>query len=384
MEPSRFDEIVAGFYAAATGVCSWNAALSEVHDAFGTRVTALQSVDVSTGRLIDLQYGGPSRDEGRLDYVRHWHKLDPRRARLLEDPSLFIGRWWHCHESFDEHFSARDPFYRHFLVAQETRYLSTTACMPSETVLTALALELPASRGPLNDDERHVLARLGKHVADALRAHERIRKLAVQALAGHGLLDAFSYPMWLLGADRFIYHANPAAQAQRTMGEMVDEHVHRLVFQDDRIDAPFARCLDELLRSRHGVTAIVDARRRIDGGPAWLHLQTLEPVRVLGVFGERPLVLATLFSVDIVGEIDPFALSHLFGMTPTEARVAALLAEGLAAQAIADRLGCAIATVRTHLRRVQAKLGAARSADAARLLRQGEALWSMPVGSRSN
>jgi DNA-binding CsgD family transcriptional regulator len=92
------------------------------------------------------------------------------------------------------------------------------------------------------------------------------------------------------------------------------------------------------------------------------------------------MVLATLFSPDQVRALDPHALGDIFGLTPTQARVAVLLADGLTAAEVAQQLGCALATVRTHIRQVLGKLGSRRLADAVRLLRQGEALWAQAGG----
>ena len=56
--------------------------------------------------------------------------------------------------------------------------------------------------------------------------------------------------------------------------------------------------------------------------------------------------------------------------------VAAQLAEGFNADQISVANGTAITTTRTHISQVIAKLGARRSIDVVRLLRQGEALWA--------
>lgn len=376
IDERRFDAIVAGFYGAATGATSWDEALTDVHAAFGTRAAVMQSVDMTTGRITQLSHGGPPAHAAVLEYLRHWHTVDPRRDHLLAHPEQLVDRWWHCHEHFDDTFAAQDGFYSHFLPAHETRYLSTTATMVTPTLMTAFGLELPASRGPLTKDERHTAERLGRHVADALRAHERIRRLAAQALAGHGLLEAFAYPMWLLDADRFVFHANASARAAQASEEVAALRDDRLVWQQPRADRLLGEHLHTLGASPHGTRANIDARRRPSDPPMWLHLHVLVPGQVLGAFGDRPQMLATLFDPRQMSELDPFALSDVFGMTPAEGRVAALLAEGMTAQAIGAQFGCSVNTVRTHLRRVMEKLGARRLADAVRLLRQGEALWA--------
>lgn len=59
------------------------------------------------------------------------------------------------------------------------------------------------------------------------------------------------------------------------------------------------------------------------------------------------------------------ALVDVFGATPAEARVLALVAIGASPEAVAGRLGASIGTIRNHLKRGMAKLGLARQAELA-------------------
>ena len=67
-------------------------------------------------------------------------------------------------------------------------------------------------------------------------------------------------------------------------------------------------------------------------------------------------------------EIDPGALQRWYGLTPAEARVAALLAKGRTVEEVAKLLGVQSNTVRVQLREVFAKTGTNRQADLVRLL----------------
>jgi len=378
---NEFDRIITGFYAAATGAIPWDDALLPIHVLFRARAAIIQSVDISTGHIVQLSHGGDAMPEAFLDYIRKWHELDPRRAHILAHASDLVGRWWHCQEHFDDAFVSRNSFYREFLPAQQTRYLATSLHQPSSDTLTAFALELPAERGPLDIDEQHLIERLGRYFGDAMCAYERVRRMASQALAGHVLLDVFTYPMWLLDVDRVVLHSNPAAQALEMEGQRLDLQGRRLFWR-----GAFAeRRLKEILLAlgshiQHGHREVVDARCHQGDVLSWLHMHVLDPTRVFGyAFGNRPMLLLTLFDPQQMRELDAFALSEIFGMTPAEGRVAALLSEGLSAKAIGQKLGCRETTVRSHLRNVLHKLGASRLSDAVRLLRQGEALWSRPL-----
>jgi DNA-binding CsgD family transcriptional regulator/PAS domain-containing protein len=372
----QFDAIVSDLYRAATGAIGWAEALTPLQQAFGARTAVLQTVDLSNGAIVQLDSGGPPMQAAFLDYLRRWHVQDPRRQHLLSRLGEVVGHWWHCNDVFDEAFAQRNSFYRHFLPAHDTRYLATAMIAASPSTVSAFALELPAARGPLSADERELARRLGVHAAEALRAHDRVRRMAAQALAGHGLLSALPYPMWLLDSDRFVLHANPAASDEQAREACAALHDGRLVLRGARADRALGAALLQLAGAAHGERRVIDPRLRASEPPAWLHLQALRPAEVLAAFGERPVLLATLFDPARLVRLDAHALADSFGFTPTQARVAVLLADGLTITAIGARLGIAPTTVRTHLRAVVQRLGARRTADAVRLLRDAEVLWA--------
>ncbi|MCW6530220.1 LuxR C-terminal-related transcriptional regulator [Sphingomonas sp. MMSM20] len=58
----------------------------------------------------------------------------------------------------------------------------------------------------------------------------------------------------------------------------------------------------------------------------------------------------------------------LFGLTRAEAAVAALLAKGMSVDEAAGRLGVYVSTVRSHLRSIFSKTGAARQSELVHLI----------------
>ena len=91
------------------------------------------------------------------------------------------------------------------------------------------------------------------------------------------------------------------------------------------------------------------------------------------------MVLATLFGPARVRVLDPHALAAVFGLTPAEASVGALLAQGGTAGEVASRLGVLGSTIRTYVGNVLAKLGVAGKTDLVRLLSRSGWLWRKPA-----
>lgn len=376
LDNATFDTRVAGFYRAATGEIGWDSALDGVQAAFGARAAILQSIDLTSERMLSLHGGGPNLGEALLTYTREFHAIDPRRQHAMGRGPEQLGQWFHCHDLFDDAFVAQDRFFQHYLPAYGTRYNSNVIFGLEEGVINGFILELPASRGSLTADEREDARRLGLHMREALLAHERVRRIAAQAIAGHGLLQTFPHPMWLLDGERYVLFANESAKVEQAGETHLALRNARLVLRRDAADLTLLERLRGLAASGHGASTVIDLRARASDAPTWLHLSMLVPGAVLGAFGDRPQVLATLFDPAQVRPLDPFALGNMFGPTPTEAKVAARLGGGLTAEAVAAEHGTAVSTVRTQIRRVIYKLGARRLTDVVRLLRQGDVLWS--------
>ncbi|MEI4261316.1 response regulator [Roseovarius sp. D0-M9] len=96
---------------------------------------------------------------------------------------------------------------------------------------------------------------------------------------------------------------------------------------------------------------------------AQLHACPPDPVS-----GTPAMVMAFLTTQDAQVPLSAAALSDMFDLTPTEARVARHLASGLRPDEIALELGVAATTVAFHLRNVFAKTGMHRQADLVALL----------------
>ncbi len=385
---SRFDEIVSGFYDAATGGRAWMAALDALPALFGARAVVLHTADIVDGRMHALDACGPEIDRISLDYVTGWERHDPRKHRVLALGRECFGQWLHCHDAFDDSFRAHSRYYRHFMNGHDAGFNSTLVIPIDARTITGFALELHAGRQPLDTDERELARRLGHHMQQALLSHGRMRRLASEVMVGHQLLRSFGFPMWLLDLDRRVQYANEAATALEAeaagVGFGITRRDSRLRLAGEQADRLLTVRLHELARAAHGTRAHV----RLGGAGSmaadagWLHLSLLEPAAVMGLaFGAQRCVLATLFRPGHLSSLDPYALARMFDLTPTESRVAALLGEGLDPKAITERLNVKMSTVRTHIRRVLISMGQTRMTDAVRVLREGQMLWSAAGGT---
>jgi DNA-binding NarL/FixJ family response regulator len=114
---------------------------------------------------------------------------------------------------------------------------------------------------------------------------------------------------------------------------------------------------------------------RDEGVADALTLQTQRhgPLRIVVRSGEDegdagPVTCLYLFAEDDDPAIDPHLLRGMFGLTPSESRLAAALASGLSLEATAEREGWTLSSARSYLKTVFDKVGVSRQADLVRVV----------------
>ena len=106
----------------------------------------------------------------------------------------------------------------------------------------------------------------------------------------------------------------------------------------------------------------------------------IHPVRGMGTDYPPWEVGALVLVVDPAARlrVDPDLVAGVLGLTPAQSRVAVALAAGQTVAGIADALGCAESTVRTHLKRVYSKQGIRRQTELVRMVVSLEILQESP------
>jgi DNA-binding CsgD family transcriptional regulator len=113
---------------------------------------------------------------------------------------------------------------------------------------------------------------------------------------------------------------------------------------------------------------------RPSGARPWVVTVTRLRERDLGAGAEQPLAAVLIADSEPASCLPPARLQELFGLTPSEARVALLLAEGKGLKHVASRLGVSLSTVKTHVQRALEKTGTRRQAELTRIIVQVGAL----------
>lgn len=104
----------------------------------------------------------------------------------------------------------------------------------------------------------------------------------------------------------------------------------------------------------------------------------LRPRNTIRVEGSRHVrILAVFYDPRRAIRLKPALLASLYGLTPTEAALAAALAQGRTIVECAMDRGCTEQTARTHLKRILDKVGVKRQSDLVRVLLTGMAMHAL-------
>lgn len=362
-----FDEIVASVYQAASGTTEWGAALRSVQRHFDAWLVQLIGYDLTNGGITFSYEAGPAPPEGLLDYVRTWHRHDPRTAPVMQ---LGDGIWFNDHEQFDEDYVSKSPFYQEYLIPYGGRWVGGVQLKRTSRETVIFAIHRRYGNSPLNAEETRSCTRIAKHLAKAIEIDRGRREVAAEVNLGTELLNRVRAPILLVDDQRGIRHANEAAKAFLAKGDPLVSRSGLLGCRTPGEDANLLAAIRMLPLAGESYLGGASKRDKAflriprSGQDAiGLYLYAVQPQNTMGHFGHQPLAMGIIHDPRARTELDPFVVAAAFDLTPAEARVGVALARGDSVETIAEQYKISIATVRSQLKSVMAKTGTSRQAE---------------------
>jgi DNA-binding CsgD family transcriptional regulator/PAS domain-containing protein len=307
--------------------------------------------------------------------------------------------------TYTDHFGSIDPLVPAFLSAAPGTVLSDRAVLPkAEMQRTTIYAEWAAPNGireaagvllqrdwnlavaltvtrpelrPFEESELRNLALLAPHVARALRVQ---RRLAEAQHCENGLtaaLQRLRIGALLVTGDARVVFANRSAEETLAGGDGLRLGRDGLCAATASETISLRQLVAGAARpSGEASTGGSMRLNRPDRTPLGLTIVPVAAPTVLDLPGRlRPLVLALISDPARVPEASSAEwLRTIYGLTPSEARVAFEIARGRGMEAAAERLGVKRSTVVTHLRQVFAKADVSHQAELTALVERLAAL----------
>lgn len=356
----QYDTLVTTIHAAVLEPSKWEGLLKRIGEAVDACSGAFYLRDRSNG--VPTQWHAFGLEESvRRAYIERYIALDPWSAVVSRYP---VGRWVAEHEHFDDRFVAGDEFFQRYMLPNGMRHIVGTRTFDDGVTDGLIGFQRGIGAQAFGAAELELLSRLSPHLELACRLSTEFSRLRMQAAVARQALDRLVAPLWVVDADGRVLFANSAAEQGVLPGVSVRNG--KLVAETASVAARLAQRLQDATKRAAQSGAL--ALDRPDGGRLTVLVAPLPADSPLVVDWQRPLALLMAHDPNAT-EAQPLdVLAALYGLSPAECRLAALLLEGATPSEAAARLSVQVSTVRTQLKSMFWKTGTHRQGELLKLL----------------
>ena len=368
MSPGSQEQLHDLIYTAPVQPELWRDVLERLVAGVGAESASVSRLSVVDGSGAAINTGtDPS---ALTDYFTYYAALNP--LIRVDDPDRYAADWHpailHADQSISREALERTEYYNDFLRPIRATHGMAVRLGLQGTDLSVIDLGR-SRRGRFTDDEVAFVARVHPHL---IRAHALTRQFEALRGLSAGLtegLDEAAGAMLLLDGDGRLLHANaPAERLLVRDRRLLVEHGCLRAAEPAPADALAAAIAMAATRAWRQRTARAVTLHGADGGLLTL---TVSPLRLpqATLFAHGAAVLVSV-AEEAAGSLSHDRLASLYGLTPSEARLADALFQGLSVRAVAERRRVSIHTARAQLGSIFSKTHTHRQVDLVRLLGQ--------------
>ena len=365
-EYQKITRLVGDIYDAALDSAQWTNVLTRVADFVGGQAGGIISNNSMRKRSSVLYHFGIEQRYLQLYAETYW-QLDPVQALFSRNVEQVV-----CISDlvlYDEF--RRGRFYHEWARPQGWVDAAHAVLEKSATDWVYLSVIRSEANGMVDEEMRRRMGLVVPHVRRAARIGKTVDLRQGQVAKFANILDGLSVSIFLVGAGGRIVHANAAGQCILNAGDVLRTTDSRLTSSDAQIDQALGETFaaadyDDTVLGTKGIAVPLTTR---DGEHYVVHMLPLTS-------GKRSIAsmlcgaVAALFirKAEMETPSLPTLISKTFGLTPAESRVLLAIVEVGGIPEVAEALGVAATTVKTHLRRVFEKTGTGRQADLVKLV----------------
>ncbi|MBF0270248.1 MAG: helix-turn-helix transcriptional regulator [Alphaproteobacteria bacterium] len=261
----------------------------------------------------------------------------------------------------------RSPMAVDCLIPNGLRYTLGVSFV-DETTMSAVGFYRRRQDAIFDESDLRRMGRLVPHLRRAIRLVVQFLRLEQEKWAALEVLNTMPMGLAIADAQSHLLHANTAAQRILEAGD-------GLLFNHGRL---WGNTSDASEALRSAIACAVDGSKphqalaitRQAGTPLFLRIASLHRNEMAGKQIALPQPVAALYITDPDRPQETMLelLQRLYGLTPREVELAALIARGERLDACAANMNISIPTAKTHLQSVFGKTGAATQADLVRLV----------------
>lgn len=366
-EAARLSAVTGNLYDAALDPAVWPTAIREARDFVGGSAASIFAKDVAQTTLTVFHHDGNIAPDFVRSYLERYMPLDPANTA-------------HFFSSIDTPLSTADiidfaefhetRFYREWAEPQGLVDFITIALDKTPTGAAHFGVFRGIRDGIADDAAKRRMALIAPHVRRAVLIGNAIETKSAEIASFADTLDGLSAALYLVQANGRIVHANAAGHALLAGSGFLRASGDRLTITNSRIHQQLADSLaaaergDGALGSQ-GVALRLATREGIAYMAHVLPLTSGARRQAGSAYSAVAAVFVRRATLDMPAV--PEVIARHYGLTPSELRVLLAVIEVGGVPEVAEALGVAETTVKTHLGNVYGKTGVSRQADLVKL-----------------
>ena len=364
-----FERVVDSLNAAMLDDARWPVASSLIDEACGSKgnfLTLSEGTSNSDTEIFRARfcYRGQRRTDLERLYLETYYPLDERIPRIRQLPDSQVK---HVSSLYTDEEKRTSPVYNEALPLSDTQDSLNVRLDGPDGSRIIWVVGNPFDRDGWSSAGVDMVARVLPHLRQYVRVRAALAEAGALAATAAELLENTGAGVIQLDRRGRIVETNDVARALLRRGDGLRDEGGALRAtrpeDDARLEDLLARALPRF--GEAGASGSMMVRRR--SSLPWFALH-VKPVAG-GEADYRALrVAALVLIVDPVNRarVEPELLEAMLGLTPTEAEIALLLAEGWTARQIEAATNRSYSTVRTHLKNIFVKLEVSRQFEVAR------------------
>lgn len=303
--------------------------------------------------------------EGKLAQDAPW--LTPVESTYHQDGEVMYG------DSLLRQAASGTPsLFQEFLRQQDVGPMLHTCLGAIGQKQLHLIIARPAAAEAYDEHDRRNCQSLVDHIASAWQLESRVAEDHLSGRVGWEALNRLEVGIAIVDSKGELRMTNDAGRSMLSGGDGLSFDLSQVDICVDGTRGSLRTMLGRLEWCRQtpgqDCTELFAVERPSRGRPYAILVQ---PFRPDGNFPMGDAFYNMVFIFDPDRPLSSHSVEFLrqyFELTPAEARLAKLIAEGERLDSIADRLGISVHTARTHLKRVFEKTGVERQAELVQLM----------------
>jgi DNA-binding CsgD family transcriptional regulator/PAS domain-containing protein len=374
MSPAdRLLGLIQQLYAAPGTTEGWHAFLESLRVAMDGSASSLLSQDLRSqqGSVAVATHVDP--EAVRL-YDKHWGSADPWAHALnighVSRRSAIVGEELISHGELQRTAYYQD-FARHYDIVRTVAGVLEMG----PGALSVISINGSERRGPFREPDVAFLELLVPHIRGALQLH---RRLAAADRAAEDLADVINNSaraVFLINSEGTITFTNRAASRLTAMrdGLTVEHGELRAASASGttRLRSIVAEAVNTSSGSGFGAGGMLAVGRPSGRRPFLLLVCPVSQHATLFPGVEKAAAMIFVTDPEQIAVMDEDTLQTLFGLTPAEAKLTRLLAQGCALTEAGAQLGLRRETARTRVKTIFDKTNTHRQAELVRLVLNG-------------